>query len=87
MEVALSAWANWSDVNQWILKLMDIVGRYSYHCDILFRVIDIRVVGDEQKSLFLYGEDFRLVADAPYEDLVQIDQTSMHKEVTTDFDH
>lgn len=54
------------------IKLMDIVGRYSYNCDILFRVIDIRKIND-QKIAILYGEDFRLVADAPYKDLVVID--------------
>jgi len=30
------------------IKKMDIVGRYSYHCDILFRVVDIKVVGDKK---------------------------------------
>lgn len=54
------------------IKLMDIVGRRSYNCDILFRVIDVRKIND-QKFAVLYGEDFRLVADAPYEDLVVID--------------
>ncbi|HEY4549354.1 MAG TPA: sporulation peptidase YabG [Bacillus sp. (in: firmicutes)] len=60
------------------IKKMDIVGRYSYHCDILFRVVDIKVVGDK-KIAILYGEDYRLVADAPYEDLVKIDQTEHAK--------
>ena len=45
---------------------MDIVGRQSYNCDILFRVIDIRKING-QKVAILYGEDFRLVADAPYD--------------------
>jgi spore coat assemly protein len=53
------------------IKLMDIVGRRSYQCDILFRVIDLREV-DGQKFAVLYGEDFRLMADAPYQDLVVI---------------
>ncbi|MCL6571784.1 MAG: sporulation peptidase YabG [Bacillus sp. (in: Bacteria)] len=53
------------------IKLMDIVGRQTYNCDILFRVIDIRKIND-QKFAILYGEDFRLVADAPYSDLVVI---------------
>lgn len=55
------------------ISKMDIVGRISYHCDILFRVVDIR---EEQnkKIAILYGEDFRLIADAPYEDLIQIDK-------------
>jgi spore coat assemly protein len=53
------------------IKLMDIVGRQSYNCDILFRIIDIREING-QKLAVLYGEDFRLIADAPYEDLVVI---------------
>lgn len=53
---------------------MDIVGRISYKCDILFRVIDIKEENG-QKIAVLYGEDFRLIADAPYEDLLVIDQT------------
>jgi spore coat assemly protein len=60
------------------IKLMDIVGRRSYNCDILFRVIDIRKIND-QKYAVLYGEDFRLVADAPYEDLVVIDHNQRVK--------
>lgn len=52
---------------------MDIVGRISYKCDIMFRVIDIKEE-DGKKIAVLYGEDFRLIADAPYEDLIIIDQ-------------
>lgn len=50
---------------------MDIVGRISYNCDIMFRIIDIRVENGKKVAI-LYGEDFRLVADAPYDDLVMI---------------
>lgn len=62
---------------------MDIVGRRSYNCDILFRVIDI---GEKygKKFAVLYGEDFRIAADAPYEDLVVIDQ-DMRKQFTEEF--
>ncbi|MDN3019997.1 sporulation peptidase YabG [Paenibacillus sp. BSR1-1] len=60
------------------IKLMDIVGRRSYNCDILFRVIDFRKIND-QKYAILYGEDFRIVADAPYNDLVVINQTERLK--------
>jgi spore coat assembly protein len=62
------------------IKLNDIVGRRSYHCDILFRVIDLREV-DGQKLVFLYGEDFRLVADAPFEDIVVINPNERMKHV------
>lgn len=57
---------------------MDIVGRKSYHCDILFRVIDLRHESG-QKIAILYGEDFRLVADAPYEDLIIINPAQLRK--------
>lgn len=51
------------------IKIGDIVGRYSYHCDILFRVMEIKEEEGGQKVAVLYGEDVRLVADAPVEDL------------------
>ncbi len=60
------------------ISIMDVVGRRSYHCDILFRVIDIREE-DGRKIAILYGEDFRLIADAPYEDLISINQTERIK--------
>src|SRR3954471_16479734 len=60
------------------IKMMDIVGRRSYKCDILFRVIDIQVLNG-QKFAILYGEDFRLVADAPYEDLVVVNKNVRSK--------
>ena len=60
------------------IKLNDIVGRHSYHCDILFRVIDFRE-DNGQKLAILFGEDFRLVADAPYKDLVVINQNERMK--------
>src|SRR3954449_7462980 len=53
------------------VQINDIVGRISYGSDILFRVIDIRE-WNGRKQAILYGEEFRLVADAPFEDLVQI---------------
>lgn len=50
-------------------RLNAIVGRKSYNCDILFRVIDIQEQNG-RKVAVLYGEDVRLIADAPFEDLV-----------------
>ncbi|GAE47377.1 YabG protein [Mesobacillus boroniphilus JCM 21738] len=65
------------------INLMDIVGRVSHQCDIMFRVIDI---GEKhgKKIAILYGEDFRLIADAPYEDLIKIDP-SMRMRLTKEF--
>ncbi|MEH7300962.1 sporulation peptidase YabG [Neobacillus drentensis] len=60
------------------IKIMDIVGRKSYNCDILFRVIDIQHING-QKVAILYGEDFRLIADSPFTDLVSIDQNERVK--------
>ncbi|WP_338471266.1 sporulation peptidase YabG [Niallia sp. XMNu-256] len=60
------------------IKKMDIVGRKSYRCDILFRVIDIREQGNT-KIAVLYGEDFRLIADAPFDDLVPINPSERAK--------
>ncbi|WP_442600434.1 sporulation peptidase YabG [Neobacillus sp. D3-1R] len=57
---------------------MDIVGRLSYNCDIIFRIIDIKVENNK-KIAVLYGEDFRLIADAPYEDLIRLDPQEIQK--------
>ncbi len=54
------------------IKTMDVVGRISYNCDILFRVIDIRVENGRRIAI-LYGEEYRLAADAPYEDLIKME--------------
>lgn len=60
------------------INRMDIVGRLSYNCDLLFRVMDIKEING-RKIATLYGEDFRIVADAPYDDLVVVDQTERTK--------
>jgi spore coat assembly protein len=60
------------------VKLMDIVARRSYNCDILFRVTDIKDANG-RKIAILYGEDIRLIADAPCEDLVTINQNERSK--------
>jgi spore coat assemly protein len=60
------------------VEKMDIVGRLSYHCDIMFRIIDIKETSGE-KIAILYGEDFRIIADAPFHDLVKIDPLERQK--------
>ncbi|MBD8071025.1 sporulation peptidase YabG [Bacillus sp. PS06] len=57
------------------VKVGDIVSRKSYKGDLLFRVIDIKVERGNQKVAILYGEDVRLMADAPYQDLLLITET------------
>ena len=54
-----------------MVKINDIVGRKSYECDIYFRVIDLRIQRGRETAI-LYGEDIRLVADAPLDDLEPI---------------
>jgi spore coat assemly protein len=49
------------------IKVGDIVGRRSYGCDMLFRVVSIN---NQTKKAKLYGEDYRLIADAPLQDIV-----------------
>ena len=54
------------------IQLNQIVGRKSYKCDIPFRVIRIYKLNGKPYCL-LYGEDIRLIADAPLDDLVVLD--------------
>ncbi|MFB7304545.1 sporulation peptidase YabG [Heyndrickxia sporothermodurans] len=60
------------------VAINSIVGRKSYHCDLLFRVIDIKE-NNGAKTAILYGEDYRLIADAPFADLVTIDSEERSK--------
>ncbi|MCA1032845.1 sporulation peptidase YabG [Bacillus timonensis] len=55
------------------VRVGDIVARKSYKCDLLFRVIDFKDGDNGEKLVVLFGEDVRLVADAPSQDLVKID--------------
>lgn len=55
------------------MNIHDIVGRKSYHCDIIFRIIDIREQ-DGKTEAILFGEDMRLIADAPFDDLLALDE-------------
>ncbi|MFB1083476.1 sporulation peptidase YabG [Jeotgalibacillus sp. JSM ZJ347] len=59
----------------WINQL---VGRKSYHCDVVFVVAAI----EERESghyAILYGRDIRLVADAPVEDLELLNEERLAK--------
>jgi spore coat assembly protein len=49
------------------------VARLSYNCDLLFRVIEIKNDHDGKGKAVLYGEDVRLIADAPFSDLKLLD--------------
>lgn len=61
-----------------MIEMNSIVGRLSHQCDILFRVIDIMEING-QKTAILYGEDYRLIADAPLEDLVKMNGVELFR--------
>ncbi|MCS0542532.1 sporulation peptidase YabG [Fredinandcohnia onubensis] len=62
------------------IKVGDIVARKSYQFDLLFKVTEIT----HDQTVYLYGEDVRLIADAPYEDLVLVDENERQKRQRTD---
>ncbi|KKB35300.1 sporulation peptidase YabG [Bacillus thermotolerans] len=53
------------------IRIDSIVSRPSYGNDILFRVTDIKET-DEGKIAILSGEEYRLIADAPFSDLIEV---------------
>lgn len=57
------------------LKVGDIVARKSYNYDLLFKVIEVQ----DKQIVYLYGEEVRLIADAPYDDVVIIDEREKQK--------
>jgi spore coat assembly protein len=70
-----------------LIKIGDIVTRKSYNNDLIFRVIQIQEdKSGEEKTVILHGEDMRLVADSPINDLITIDEReySKRKEVETE---
>ncbi|MBU8908421.1 sporulation peptidase YabG [Desertibacillus haloalkaliphilus] len=56
------------------LNIGDIVARKSYNYDLLFRIVNIN-----EGEAELYGEDVRLIADAPIGDLKLIDDQERKK--------
>ncbi|WP_167578721.1 sporulation peptidase YabG [Jeotgalibacillus proteolyticus] len=55
-----------------------LVGRKSYGCDVLFRVVDV-LERDGEEIAILYGADIRLVADAPISDLALMTDKEIEK--------
>ena len=53
------------------VEVNDVVGRIKYGCDVLFRVIMIKEI-DGKSVAVLHGEDIRLIADAPLDDLLKV---------------
>ncbi|MDG5473837.1 sporulation peptidase YabG [Jeotgalibacillus sp. ET6] len=60
---------------EWINQL---VGRKSYGCDVLFRVVDV-VERDGEEVAILFGSDIRLVADAPVADLTLMTEKDIER--------
>ncbi|MFD1736892.1 sporulation peptidase YabG [Bacillus salitolerans] len=58
------------------------VARLSYNCDLLFRVIEIKHDDKGNQLAMLYGEDVRLIADAPFSDLTQLNDREMTRYAT-----
>lgn len=52
----------------------ELVTRKSYHHDLLFRVSSIK-----QDKAILFGEDIRLEADAPLDDLTKVEERELQK--------
>ncbi|KSU76549.1 MULTISPECIES: sporulation peptidase YabG [Fictibacillus] len=58
------------------LEIGAVVGRTSYNCDLLFRIVGF----NEDKTVAdLAGEEMRLLADAPVADLVTMSQQQQHE--------
>lgn len=52
------------------ISVGDLITRKSYAHDTVFRVIDVN-----ERGVLLAGEDVRLIADAPLQDIVKVDET------------
>jgi spore coat assembly protein len=61
------------------------VARLSYNCDLLFRIIEIKQEDGAEKAL-LYGEDIRLIADAPFSDLKLLDDMEQERYKTEELE-
>ncbi|MDN4076235.1 sporulation peptidase YabG [Fictibacillus terranigra] len=58
------------------LEIGSVVGRTSYQCDLLFRIVGF----NEDKTVAdLAGEEMRLIADAPVADLVAMSPQQQHE--------
>jgi len=51
----------------------DVVARLSYDCDMLFKVVRIYTDEDGKEYAWLKGLDIRLEANAPLDDLLEVD--------------
>lgn len=58
------------------VQIGDLVARHSYHYDVLFRVTDLPAAAVEVE---LCGEEWRLLADAPMEDLLVLGRRELQE--------
>lgn len=65
------------------IKVGDIVARKSYGYDIMFKVHDIMIGKDANKTIILKGLNYRLLADAPESDVVKMPMSKVNKETST----
>ncbi|MFD2045582.1 sporulation peptidase YabG [Ornithinibacillus salinisoli] len=56
------------------LSIGDLVTRLSYKNDLLFRIVSLK-----EKRAILHGEDIRLEADAPIDDLIRVEDRDLQK--------
>ncbi|KRQ87783.1 Sporulation-specific protease YabG [Caloramator mitchellensis] len=61
------------------LKVGDIVARKSYGGDVYFKIMQIITKSDGKRTYVLKGIELRIVADAPEEDLMQIDSRKLNE--------
>jgi spore coat assembly protein len=61
------------------IHIDDIVTRPSYERDLLFRVISVTEDEKGERYATLYGEDVRLIADAPFSDLEVVSRSEREK--------
>ncbi|MDD4335514.1 MAG: sporulation peptidase YabG, partial [Desulfotomaculaceae bacterium] len=59
------------------IKKGDVVGRKSYNKDIFFKIIDIYQGNDNKGYCKLKGIHYRLLADAPQEDLIKVEPSEL----------
>lgn len=57
----------------------DIVARRSHKMDVLFKIVQLFQKGDGKEYAVLKGIDYRLICDAPLEDLVQLQPDEIAK--------
>lgn len=67
------------------VKVGDLVERISHRRDLLFRVTEIREESGNPNAI-LYGEEFRLVADAPIKDLIVINRRAYQQRTREEHD-